>query len=64
MTENLPVPRSEDASLELHADHQDPQHQRVQQNLGAGLLPLALIILLVLAFIAAAWTFLAAQPAA
>jgi hypothetical protein len=35
-----------------------------QQNLAVALVPLALITLLVLAFIAAAWTFLAALPAA
>jgi len=64
MTEHLPATRSEETGLELHANHHDPQHQEVQQNLGAGLLPLALIILLLLAFVAAAWTFLAAQPAA
>jgi hypothetical protein len=46
----------------MHADHLDPQHQYVQQNVGAGLIPLALIVLLLLAFVAAAWTFLAAQP--
>lgn len=63
MTEHLPATRSEDVSLELHADHHDPQHQEVQQNLSAGLLPLALIVLVLLAFVAAAWTFLAAQPA-
>ena len=70
MTQNLPATRSEDAQLAVEtqtdrpADHHDPQHQQVQQNIGAGLIPLALIILLALAFIAAAWTFLAAQPAA
>ncbi len=62
-SENLPATRSEQPAPDLHAGHEDPQHQQVQQNIGAGLLPLALIILLVLAFVAAAWTFLAAQPA-
>jgi hypothetical protein len=64
MTENLPATRSEEPAPELHVDHRDPQHQQVQQNVSAGLIPLALIILLLLAFVAAAWTFLAAQPAA
>ncbi len=62
-TENLPATRSDAPAPALHAGHDDPQHQQVQQNIGAGLLPLALIILLVLSFAAAAWTFLAAQPA-
>jgi hypothetical protein len=65
MTTNLPAPR-DDAALvvdtvhDLHADHHDPQHQEVQQNVGVALLPLALIVFAVLAFAAAAWTFLAA----
>ena len=65
MTTNLPAPR-DDAALvvdtvhDLHADHHDPQHQEVQQNVGVALLPLALIVFAVLAFGAAAWTFLAA----
>lgn len=70
MTQNLPTTRSDDAQLvvgdagDLHPDHHDPQHQEVQQNVGVALVPLALIVLLLLAFTAAAWTFLAAQPAA
>jgi hypothetical protein len=69
MNQNLPATRSEETGLattgasELHADHRDPQQQQVQQNVSTGLLPLALIILLIVAFVAAAWTFLAAQPA-
>ncbi len=65
MTTNLPAPR-DDAALvvdtvhDMHADHHDPQHQDVQQNVGVALLPLALIVFAVLAFGAAAWTFLAA----
>jgi hypothetical protein len=65
MTKNLPA-RQEQGELvidtvhDLHADHHDPQHQEVQQNVSVALLPLALITLLVLTFIAAAWTFLAA----
>ena len=70
MTQNLPATRNEETQLavdggaELHPDHHDPQHQEVQQNVGVALVPMALIVLLLLAFIAAAWTFLAAQPAA
>lgn len=67
MTENLPATRPDESPLvvdtvhDLHADHVDPQHQTVQQNVGAALVPLAVIVVLVLAFIAAAWTFFAAQ---
>jgi hypothetical protein len=67
MTQNLPA-RQEQGELvvdtvhDLHADHHDPQHQEVRQNVAVALLPLALIALLVLTFLAAAWTFLAAQP--
>jgi hypothetical protein len=70
MTQNLPATRPDDAPLvldtshDLHADHFDPQHQDVQQNIGAGLIPLAVIVIVLLAFIAAAWTFLAARPPA
>jgi hypothetical protein len=49
-----------DTVHDLHADHVDPQHQYVQQNIGAALVPLAVIVVLLLAFIAAAWTFFAA----
>lgn len=65
MSENLPA-RQEQGELvvdtvhDLHADHHDPQHQEVQQNISVAFLPLALIALLVLTFVAAAWTFLAA----
>ena len=60
MTQNLPA-RQEHGELvvdtvhDLHADHHDPQQQEVRQNVAVALLPLALIALLVL-------TFLAAQP--
>ena len=67
MTENLPA-RQEHGELvvdtvhDMHPDHLDPQHQEVQQNVSVALVPLAVILLLVLTFIVAAWTFLAAQP--
>jgi Flp pilus assembly protein TadB len=67
MTQNLPA-RQEHGELvvdtvhDLHPDHHDPHQQEGRQNLGVALLPLALIALLLLAFVAAAWTFLAAQP--
>jgi hypothetical protein len=67
MTQNLPA-RQEHGELvvdtlhDLHADHHDPQSQEIRQNIGVALLPLAVIALLLLTFIAAAWTFLAAQP--
>ena len=66
MSENLPA-RQEHGELvvdtvhDMHADHHDPQHQEVRQNVSVALLPLALIALLILTFVAAAWTFLAAQ---
>jgi hypothetical protein len=69
MTQNLPA-RQEHGELvvdtvhDMHADHHDPQHQEVEQNLAVALLPLALIALLVLVFVAAAWTFLAASAGA
>jgi hypothetical protein len=70
MTRNLPATKTDEAPLvvdtvhDLHADHVDPQHQYVQQNIGAGLIPLAVIVVHVLAFVAAAWTFFAALPPA
>lgn len=51
-----------DTTHDLHADHHDPQQQVVQQNLRVALLPLAIVAFVVLAFVAAAWTFLAALP--
>jgi hypothetical protein len=67
MTENLPA-RQEHGELvvdtvhDMHPDHLDPQHQQVEQNVSVALIPLAVIVLLVLTFIVAAWTFLVAQP--
>jgi hypothetical protein len=67
MSSNVPAAREEaplvvDTVHELHPDHRDPQAQEVQQNLAVALIPLAVLAFLVLAFVAAAWTFLAAQP--
>jgi Flp pilus assembly protein TadB len=67
MTENLPARQDHgelvvDTVHDMHADHHDPQHQEGRQNVSVALLPLALITLLLLTFVAAAWTFLAAQP--
>jgi hypothetical protein len=69
MTENLPARREQgelvvDTVHDLHADHHDPQRQEVQQNVAVALLPLALIALMILIFVAAAWTFLAASTGA
>ena len=65
---NLPsVTGDEEASMvvdtihDLHPDHHDPQHQELRQNIMVALLPLALIAFLVLTFIAASWTVLAAK---
>lgn len=66
MTTNLPAPHEEgplviDTMHDLHADHHDPQHQEVRQRLSVALLPMALIALALLSFVAAAWTFVAAS---
>ena len=66
MSSNLPATRDEgslavDTAHDLHADHHDPQHQDVRQNLAVAALPLAIATFLVLAFVVAAWTFLAAR---
>ena len=66
MAENRPaVPDAHseqviDTIHDLHGDHRDPQHQAVQQNLWVAVLPLALVALGVLLFVAAAWTILVA----
>ena len=67
MEPNLPATREEtglvlDTTHDLHGDHVDPQQQVTAQNLRVALLPLAIIAFLVIAFVAAAWTFLASLP--
>ena len=68
MEPNVPATTEEtglalDTTHDLHGDRVDPQLQVVHQNLRVALLPLAIIAFVVIAFIAAAWTFLAALPA-
>ncbi len=58
MSTNLPVTRDEPAAL-VALPEEHPIERR--QNLAVALLPLALIAFLVLSFVAAAWTFLAAS---
>jgi hypothetical protein len=67
MEPNLPATREEtglvlDTTHDLHGDHVDPQQQVVRHNWRVALLPLAIVAFLVIAFVAAAWTFLAALP--
>jgi len=50
-----------DTIHDLHADHRDPQHQVIEQNLWVALLPLALIAFVVLGFVASVWTILVAK---
>jgi len=52
-----------DTTHDLHGDHVDPQLQVVRQNIRVALLPLAIIAFILIAFVAAAWTFLTALPA-
>ena len=52
-----------DTTHDLHGDHVDPQQQAGSQNVRVALLPLAIIAFTLIAFVAAAWTFLAALPA-
>jgi hypothetical protein len=68
MESNVPAAREEHALVpgttgDLHSDHRDPQAQEVQQNLWAAMLPLAILAFLLVSFVAAAWTFIAASPA-
>lgn len=51
-----------DTTHDLHGDHLDPQQQVTQRSVRVALLPLAIVALLVITFVAAAWTFLAALP--
>ena len=67
MEPNLPAAREEaglvlDTTHDLHGDHVDPQQQVTGQNLRVALLPLAIVTFILIAFVAAAWTFLAALP--
>ena len=67
MEPNLPATTEEtglvlDTTGDLHRDHVDPQVQVGQQNIRVALLPLAIIAFTLIAFIAAAWTFLTALP--
>ena len=68
MEPNVPATAEEtglvlDTTHDLHRDHVDPQLQVVRQNVRVALLPLAIIAFTLLAFVAAAWTFLTALPA-
>jgi hypothetical protein len=66
MESNVPARRDESLPVPAGGSPQTAEDERqpgVEQNLAAGLIPLALIALLVLSFVAAAWTFLAALPA-
>ncbi|MEO8251672.1 MAG: hypothetical protein ABI978_05025 [Chloroflexota bacterium] len=67
MEPTVPAVREEtglvlDSTHDLHVDHVDPQQQEVRQNWRVALLPLAIVAFTLIAFIAAAWTFLAALP--
>ena len=68
MEQNVPAKAEEhglvlDTTHDLHGDHVDPQLQVQHQNIRVALLPLAIIAFTLIAFIAAAWTFLTALPA-
>jgi hypothetical protein len=65
MEQNVPATAEEhglvlDTTHDLHQDHLDPQLQVTHQNIRVALLPLAIIAFTLIAFIAAAWTFLTA----
>ena len=69
MEPNVPATAEEhglvlDTTHDLHGDHVDPQVQVLRQNVRVALLPLAIIAFTLIAFIAAAWTFLTSLPAA
>jgi hypothetical protein len=63
MTSNLPAPTNAAAVStvgELHEDHLDPQQQGdIHQDLRVALIPIALVVFITIAFVVAAWTFLA-----
>jgi hypothetical protein len=59
MSTNLPVTHEEPSALVALPEERTVE-PRPRQNLSVALLPLALIAFLVLSFVAAAWTFLAA----
>lgn len=59
MTANPPVPTDDPALPALAAEEQDAP-QPLRQPVSVGFLPLALIAVLILLFVAAAWTLLAA----
>lgn len=67
MDSNLPAKR-EETGLALETTPsagaaRRPLSDPARQNLAVALLPLAIIAFLVISFVAAAWTFLAALPA-
>ena len=67
MKPNVPAKAEEhglvlDTTHDLHQDHVDPQLQVTHQNVRVALLPLAIIAFTLIAFVAAAWTFLTALP--
>ncbi len=66
MAQNLPIGSDAhqqvvDTIHDLHPDHRDPQRQVVEQNLWVAALPLVLLALGVLMFVAAAWTIVVAK---
>ncbi|MDQ2934740.1 MAG: hypothetical protein M3R49_07115 [Chloroflexota bacterium] len=58
MSTNLPVTQDESRAIVELPEERPPPEPR--QNLAVALLPLALIAFLILSFVVAAWTFLAA----
>ena len=67
MTANLPATQGEGGLVESVAaeatpDQRPAARQAPQQNLRDALLPMAIVAFLIVSFIAAAWTFLAALP--
>ena len=67
LEQNIPAKGEEhglvlDTTRDMHGDDADPQLQVVHQNVRVAVLPLAIIAFTLIAFIAAAWTFLTALP--